>query len=148
MPIYEFQCHGCGLQFEAYLIRSKRGSFPCPNCGEEGKPMIPTDVSGTFKKEVSGPGPQNTGIHDFDTHIDRVIGQHSEQGYEIIGERVTEKKKVMATEGVGGEMLSRNTDGSYRAMTPEEKAAHDRSQDMHGAAMNLRAKKRRTRRSR
>lgn len=80
--------------------------------------------------------PQNTGIHDLDTHIDRVIGQSSKQGWDVAEGRKQEKLDVMAQAGVQGDQLSKNLDGSYRVMSDEEKAIHDRSQAIHGAAMD------------
>jgi hypothetical protein len=110
----------------------------CPCCQVLAPPVVPSDVSGTFHHQVQGPGPQNTGIHDLDTHIDRVIGQHAAQGHAVVTERVSEKRRVMARENVTGDYLSRNLDGSYRAMTSEEKAIHDRSQNIHMTAMKMR----------
>ncbi|HTR75955.1 MAG TPA: zinc ribbon domain-containing protein [Solirubrobacterales bacterium] len=34
MPIYEFECEGCGAGFEE-LVPSAAGSAPCPECGSE-----------------------------------------------------------------------------------------------------------------
>ena len=134
MPLYEFQCE-CGVQFDARAqIANRRKPQPCPDCGSPAPPIPPSTVSGQFKKEVTGAGPQNTGIHDLDTHIDRVIGQSSAQGWDVAEGRKREKEAVMASTGAAGDDLSKNPDGSYRVMSPAEKAAHKRSQKIHEKA--------------
>jgi putative FmdB family regulatory protein len=32
MPIYEFECEGCGARFEE-LVAADAGGVPCPECG-------------------------------------------------------------------------------------------------------------------
>jgi putative FmdB family regulatory protein len=134
MPTYEYQCQ-CGVQFEARAsIADREQTKPCPACPEQGKPIPPSGVHGHFKKEVTGPVPQNTGIHDLDTKIDRVIGQSSHQGWEVAEGRKRMKQEVMHREGVTGHDLSKNLDGSYRVLKPEERGLHERSQAIHQAA--------------
>jgi putative FmdB family regulatory protein len=139
MPTYDFQCYQCGLAFEKFLPISTQHAAPCPECNQEATRALPPTVSGHFKKEVTGPMPQNTGIHDLDTHVDRVIGQHAAQGWDVARARRAVKEQVMDANGVPGEQLSRNLDGSYRAMAPEEKAIHKRSQIIHQKASQWRA---------
>lgn len=142
MPMYEFQCAHCGLRFDKRRPVTKRNDpLSCEGCGKAAKIIPPPTVAGHFKKNVTGPVPQNTGIHDLDTHIDRVIGQSSKQGWDVAEERKRQKEDVMASHGVTGDYLSKNPDGSYRVLTEVEKAAHDRSQAIHGAAMSWRKKR-------
>jgi len=144
MPVFEWQCHECGVRFEAFADRKVRESpRPCPNCKADAQPVVPTGVTSSFKKEVTGPGPQNTGIHDLDTKIDQVIGRHADQSREIILQRVSDKKQLIAAAGADGHDLSRNQDGTYRVMSPEERAIHERSQAIHGKAMDWRAEAKR-----
>ena len=110
----------------------------CPSCEADAAPMPPSTVAGHFTKEVSGPGPQNSGIQGLDAHIDRVIGQSSKQGWDVTERRVRDKQAVMAETGASGADLSKNPDGSYRVLSPEEKAAHARSQAIHEKAGNWR----------
>lgn len=147
MPIYEWQCRECGLRFEATCSIARREEpRPCLSCGAPAEQAVPSEVSGHFNHEVTGPGPQNTGIHGLDTDYDKVIGQHAKQGWTVVEERVREKRRVMAEEGVeDGEQLSRNLDGSYRVLTPEERGVHDRGLNVHRAAMNWRQQERRSR---
>lgn len=138
MPTHEFRC-ACGLQFDAYVkLGDHTKPRVCPACGEQAAPLVPSQVQGHFNKTVSGPVPQNTGIHDLDTHIDRVIGQSAKQGWDVAEARVRDKHGVLADNpGATGHDLSRNPDGTYRVLSAEERAAHERSQKIHGTAMTL-----------
>lgn len=132
MPLYEFQC-SCGLRFEAVASLAKRNDGKsCPACGGMAGLVPPPAVQGHFKKEVSGPVPQNTGIHDLDTHIDRVIGQSAAQGREVIHDRHRTKQQVLDDNpGATGADLSRNPDGSYRVLPSKERDAHQRALGIH-----------------
>jgi putative FmdB family regulatory protein len=59
MPIYEFKCRKCGLQFETLTSSSEDGSgLKCPECGEP-KPeklMSKFSASGTESKASGGGG--------------------------------------------------------------------------------------------
>ena len=138
MPTYEFLCQSCGLKFDGSAkLADRTKPKKCPDCNQDAPPVVPSQVQGHFSKEVTGPGPQNTGIHDLDTHIDRVIGQSAKQGWDAAEARVRDKREVLANNpGLTGHDLSRNPDGSYRVLTPEERAVHERSQAIHGAAMD------------
>jgi putative FmdB family regulatory protein len=147
MPQYTFQCNACGLRFDKRLPVAKRNDpRKCPSCDNpETVLQLPDSVAGHFKKNVTGPVPQNTGIHDLDTHIDRVIGQSAHQGWEVQHDRLQQKQDVMRRHGVDGDDLSKNPDGSYRVLKPEEKAAHNRSQKIHEAHGQWKKRRRRRR---
>lgn len=130
-PLYNYQC-GCGVLFEASnSIVKYKDPKPCPNCGEDAPRAMPDTVAGHFNVEVTGPGPQNSGIHDLDTHIDRVIGKSADQGREIHRQRVADKRALMEATGAAGQDLSRNPDNTYRVLSPEERGVHERSQAIH-----------------
>lgn len=149
MPIYTYQCEECGLQFEGHTSMAKREDpRACPECGTSAKRTVPEEVSGHFNHEVSGPVPQNTGIAGLDADYDRVIAQHAQQGWSVIDQRVREKRRIMASEGVPGEQLSRNLDGSYRTMSPDEHSTLERGLAIHHAAMDWRQEEKKARRSR
>jgi putative FmdB family regulatory protein len=147
VPLYEFLCSSCGLKFDGRApLKDSSKAKPCPACQTEAAPLVPSSVQGHFTKSVTGPNPQNTGIHDLDTHIDRVIGQSAKQGWDVAESRTRDKKEVLTQHPeVDGHSLSKNLDGSYRVMTPEERAVHDRSQAIHGAAMTWHQGQRRPR---
>ncbi len=136
MPIFEYQCP-CGLRFEANVSRSKREEpRVCSECGDTAFLTLPASVAGHFRKDVTGAGPQNTGIADLDAHIDRVIGKSAEQGWAVQEQRADEKRQVMASTGVSGGHLSRTVDGEYLPIGDAEKAAHERALAIHTAAMD------------
>jgi putative FmdB family regulatory protein len=140
MPIYVFQC-GCGIRFEASApMKDNQKPQPCPGCGEMAERWVPEDVHGAFDIPVSGPVPQNTGATSVDTDYDRVIGTSAEQGWEVQERRYKEKVEVMRTQGVEGSDLSRNPDGSYRVLTPEEKGVFQRGTSLNAEAMKIRKK--------
>lgn len=136
MPRYSYQC-SCGIQFEAMnSVAKHQDPKPCPSCGQDAPRLMPTGVNSVWKKEVTGPTPQNTGVHDLDTHIDRVIGQSAAQGWNVAERRVSLKRQVLVNEpGATGHDLSRNPDGSYRVLSPEERAVHERANTINSLAM-------------
>lgn len=137
MPTYKFQCP-CGLQFSA-TVKASKATEPkdCPECGSKASRMAPSSISGHFHKSVTGPIPQNTGIHDLDTHIDRVIGQSAQQGKDVIEKRQALKRKILNQNPKStGSDLSRNLDGSYRILDKKEKGVHDRANKINKMAMD------------
>ena len=44
MPIYEFQCEGCGARFEE-LVATAAGPVSCPECGSEATRRLMSAVS-------------------------------------------------------------------------------------------------------
>ena len=133
MPTYTYQC-SCGVQFDGRAPVAKRQEpKTCPDCGGKSFPIPPASVSGHFNKEVSGAGPQNTGIHDLDTHIDRVIGQSARQGWDVAEGR-KRAKEDMISGGVDPKLIRKNPDGTYGEMKPEEKEVHNRVLKIHEKA--------------
>ena len=134
MPAYLYQCE-CGVLFEDSNPISKfKDPKSCPDCGELAARAMPDSMTGQFNLEVGGPGPQNSGVHDMDTHIDRIIGKSADQNREVHRRRVKDKKELIQSTGATGEDLSRNPDGSYRVMAPEERDVHQRALRIHTKA--------------
>jgi hypothetical protein len=100
--------------------------------------MVPESVTGFFNKSVTGPVPQNTGISQLDTHIDRAIGTHAHQGWEAHQQREVDKRKTFAHQGVHRAPLSKNPDGSYRVMSANETEVQRRALNIHDLAMQNR----------
>ena len=136
MPRFEFQCE-CGVRFEE-SAKSKEHSTPkpCPECGTLAPRWMPEDVSGVFNPGMDGtPGPQNTGVAEIDTVADRAIGESAQQGWQVAEKRVADKREIMEETGVDGKDLSKNPDGSYGVLKPEERGVHDRAQAINSLAM-------------
>jgi len=143
MPTYRYQCE-CGVQFEGRNPIAKHTEPKvCPECGEKANRMLPEGIEGHFNKEVDGPGPQNTGIHGLDTHIDRVIGQSAQQGMAVIEARQKAKREFLRDNpGVDPRQLARVPDGSLAINRPEEQSFAERANRINSRAMATFRKKR------
>lgn len=130
MPIYEFQCGGCGLRFEKlYRKVSADTETPCEGCGAAAKKQI-SAVSFTFAHiPVGGPRPQNTGVHSIDYNADRVIGRDAERRWAAIEERKSRKEKVAREQhreggqahGMQHVVRDDAVEGGYRTMKDGER---------------------------
>lgn len=124
MPKYRFQCT-CGVSFEKNVpMTMATKPSPCPACSKPASREIPKGMNATWDVKVTGPVPQNTGIHGLDTNPDRVIGQDSTQRWGVIRERVQDKKDILRRNpDVSPDDLARDpVDNTYRIMSKEERA--------------------------
>jgi len=136
MPTYNFQCNVCGLRFEASAkLTDYKTPKPCTACGKPAERLVPTDVHGVFEQPATGPVPQNTGVSEFDTHVDRVIGKSAEQGWEAHAERYEEKLGVMTRTGASGYDLSKTLDGGWKVMKPGERRAVETARAINNRVM-------------
>jgi putative FmdB family regulatory protein len=135
LPKYRYQCE-CGVQFsERNTVAKHSEPKPCPDCGDDAARRMPETIEGHFNKEVDGPGPQNTGIHDLDTHIDRVIGQSAAQSMAIMEERSRMKRELIRKNGMDPKRLARLPDGQYVENSPDEQAFAVRANRINSRAM-------------
>ena len=135
MAIYEYQCQ-CGIRFEAEApMKDSLKPRSCPECGKLALRWVPGDVAGTFNVKTHGIAPQNTGVHSTDVNWDRIIGKDSEEKWVAIGRHLKDKEAFMRANKVSRNDLSRNPDGTYRVLRPEEKALHQRVIAINEAAM-------------
>ena len=124
MASFRFQCESCGLSFSLNLPASKGSSpAPCESCGEMADREVPRGISTLVEASGESMGPGSTGFSAFDHDADRVLGMQARERWENITERVESKKRQMASQGVRGNQLSRNLDGSYRSMSEREAVA-------------------------
>jgi putative FmdB family regulatory protein len=142
VPIYEFQCNDCGVQFEKLYKRISTAdtAAPCPDCGEPSKQLV-SEASHTFKHPASqtrGPLPPNTGTSD-DWNYDKAIGRSATEGWNAIESRGHKKDAVIREEREAGRGVTRDhlvpeggthmgdPDGSYRVVKePERQRINDR----------------------
>ncbi len=128
MPIYEYQCDECGLKFDQ-LRKMSESDAPqrCLECGTNARKLM-SAVNHAFVHPASqtrGMAPPNTGTSD-DYNFDKAIGRDAAKRWEHIGQRIDRKKQVIRDNpGATGYDLSRNHDGSYRVMNPQERAASE-----------------------
>ena len=129
MPTYRFQCENCGLSF------TSRGpvdmaTSPCSECGTVVHRALPK----TIHTSVSSGGAdltRDTGLSGVDYNFDRAVGESSQKNWQGIAQRQRDKIDLVQSQGVTGWDLSRNPDGTYRVMTPEERAASERTREFH-----------------
>jgi putative FmdB family regulatory protein len=128
MPIYEYICDNCGLQFEMLKgISQSDESEKCPECDAVAQ-KVPSAVNHSFAHTPTGPVPQNTGVHAIDYNADRVIGADAERRWATIEERQKHKEGVLqdaAKQGIGADMQhlvrTREGAGDYRVITEPER---------------------------
>lgn len=131
MPVYEFMCDDCGIQFEKlYKSVSKAdNAAPCPECGEPSRKLV-SAANHTFKHAASqtrGVLPPNTGTSD-DWNYDKTIGRDAAKRWATIEERRKHKVGVIqdaAKQGVGAGMdhlvRTREGAGEYRVIKEDER---------------------------
>lgn len=136
MPKYRYQC-ACGVQFEDKNTIAKHSEpKPCPDCSGLAARMMPEAIEGHFNKDVDGPGPQNTGIHDLDTHVDRVIGQSAAQGMAVIEARQKAKREFLRDNpSVDPKHIARTPDGGLAVNKPDEQDFAVRANRINSRAM-------------
>jgi putative FmdB family regulatory protein len=95
MPVYEFECEGCGVRFEE-LTASDTWSLTCPECGAERTRRLLSPVS------PAGRQPRGAGVRaDESRRGEREAAR---------GERLAETKRKRAA----GEMPSSEHGGGKR----------------------------------
>jgi len=137
MPIYDFQCD-CGLRFErATSFDLREEPVKCQSCGAPAPRVMPTSVEGVFHQEAKGIGPQNTGVSSFDSHVDRVIGVSSNDGWKHQAQRAALKEQVLrGNPGVSAADLTELPDGSWEVMDPGSKQYQERGRVINKLAMD------------
>jgi len=125
MPIYEYQC-SCGLRFEKSVKADKRENAQKCRCGENASWVMPKGVSFSFKPNVDGPGPQNTGVSSWDQNVDRIIGADAKKKWGVIDERDRHKQEMLRNNpGKTKADLAKNPDGTYHVMQGDERKSAD-----------------------
>lgn len=139
MPIYEYGCPECGLRFEK-LRKMADSDLPavCPECKEPEAQRLVSATNFTFafpSSQLRGAAPPNTGT-SFDHNADLVIGRDAEQKWKAINERQQEKINVLKSNpGATGFDLSKQHDGSYKVMSPQERKTVESAREINKKAM-------------
>ena len=128
MPLYEFQCNSCGLQFEKLFKRvTDVRTLECPSCGNDAKKMVSaSNFSFTHpQSQLNGMAPPNTGTSD-DWNFDKAIGRDAEKKWADVEKRDAVKTAHIRQERKEGRVISRNHlipkgDGSYRTIGEKER---------------------------
>lgn len=137
MPVYEFACESCGLQFEK-LRKMSESDAPaaCPECGVDARKLVSASNFSFAHVPVGGPRPQNTGVHGIDYSADRTIGQDAEQRWRTIEARSKQKDEAIRGERAAGrlvtrEHLTRTGEGDYRVLTEPERERVNQGRDIY-----------------
>lgn len=133
MPTYRFQCEACGLNFTT-RGKSDITETKC-ECGALAKRTLPQGVN-VAVSAGNADLKDSTGLSGVDYNFDRAVGESSRRNWRGIAQRQRDKIEVVRANGVTGFDLSRNPDGTYRVMDPEERAASERSRDFHFKMVN------------
>jgi len=129
IPVFRYQCSSCGLNFSA-RVASATSSVKC-GCGETVERDLPRSFSVSTKVAGDGISAPATGLSGHDYEIDRIVGSDAQTKWDQIAARQKDKVRMIEESGATGFDLSRNPDGSYRVMKPEERAASERSRNFH-----------------
>ena len=129
MPVYQFQCNDCGLQFQA-RTNSSENTYPC-ECGFKAIRDLPTAPHAALGAKVTVTGPTTTGFSGIDYNADRAIGEYSKRKWGEISARCKDKLDLIEATGASGKDLSRQEDGSYRVLTQQERMMSERARDFH-----------------
>lgn len=129
MPTYRFQCEACGLNFTAQG-KPDVAETKC-ECGVQAKRVLPQGVNVSVSGGNVDTSKDSTGLSGIDYNWDRAVGESSRKNWRLIAQRQRDKIDVAQANNATGWDLSRNPDGTYRVMTPEERAASERSREFH-----------------
>jgi hypothetical protein len=100
-------------------------------CGAEAGQDLPRSFSVSTNVPTQGLSAPDTGLSSHDYVYDRVVGEDSRTKWAQIAARQKDKVRVIEAEGVTGFDLSRKPDGTYGVMTPQQRAASERSRKFH-----------------
>lgn len=130
MPTHRFQCLSCGLSFTA-RGGANLTEAPCSECGVIAKRTLPQGIHVT----VSGGGKDlrtdTVGLSGVDYNFDKAVGESSRNTWKGLANRQRDKMDLLRSTGATGWDLSKNLDGTYRVMKPEEREASERSRGFH-----------------
>ena len=100
-------------------------------CGNPAKRTLPQGVNVAVSSGSADLRTDTVGISGVDYNFDRAVGEVSRKNWRGIAQRQKDKLDVVQANGVTGWDLSKNLDGTYRVMNPEERAASERSRSFH-----------------
>lgn len=115
---------------------TSQDATPCTACGATSDRHVSAPAFG-FAHQLTGAAPQNTGVSGLDHNADRVIGRDARLRWNTVRKRVDRKRGVIArAPGATGFDLSKQIDGDYRVMQPEERQAAESARDLHHSAQD------------
>jgi putative FmdB family regulatory protein len=129
MPTYRFQCEKCGLNFTGQ--KPVDTAFTKCTCGAMAPRVLPKGVNVTVSGGNVDTRTEKVGFSGIDYGFDRAVGESARKNWNGIRGRYRDKLDIIRANDATGWDLSRNPDGTYRVMNPEERAASERSREFH-----------------
>lgn len=107
MPIFEYRCEVCPVDFEETLVLTSEvkqysEAHPCPVCSQMAARLKVNTFAFKFAGGVTGTSGVhgNSGVHDLDyPNLDKCVGRSAEKKWEGIHERQAEINKVRKESG-------------------------------------------------
>lgn len=110
MPVYEYNCDRCSIQFEQLLhlsdeVKQYKDGYPCPQCGE----IAPRAGISITNFNFKGGTPGNSGVHDIDYPVlDKAVGRSSDKRWSKIRKKHKEIQRIKKE--TGAEALTKSGD--------------------------------------
>lgn len=133
MPMYEFVCSKCNLQFEKLIRGQGISETPCLDCDG----VAVRQLSGFGFQFASGKVVGNSGVDSLDSSVDRNVGRNAEARWETIKDRQAFKRTVQRDNGGLGKVpLTRDSITGEYIPTPVERlerlnSLHAEYEDMY-----------------
>lgn len=126
MPMCDFFCQACNLEFEKFSRKRDITEIECPSC----EALSPRQISGFGFEFESGKTPGNSGVDSVDNSIDKLVGRDAKNRWEKEKARAAYKRQVQRDHGgVGKVPLARNEETGEYVPVPEDKLP--RIQELH-----------------
>lgn len=101
MPLYEFECCYCSLQFKRSLPMDEHATHPCPKCHQVA-PRVWAGFGGHAFQTPATAATANTGVHkdDYPT-ADHAVGKDAEKrwGFQLARNKVKEEVRAHTNSG-------------------------------------------------
>ena len=106
MPLHDYTCNQCSLQFEALVSKKTKDDVACPGCGQHTSRRVSAPAT-----QFTGKGLKTTDYPD----VDRVVGADADKRWESIQSRTLAEQKVIndganAVARVGNKIVGASTE--------------------------------------
>jgi len=111
---------------------------PCPTCDGTADRQLAATASVAYENsDPQGLGPQATGVEALDFDFDHVVAEDARKHWAVVEARSEHKRGVLANNpGATGADLSKQNDGSYIVMKPNERRAVENARTINNYAMH------------
>jgi putative FmdB family regulatory protein len=107
MPVYEYKCEPCAIEFEEMLLhREEIASYadwhPCPSCGQRSERNRVAMFGFSFKGDVRGTSGVhgNSGVHDLDyPTLDKAVARSADKRWQKFSSQQSEMVRLRRESG-------------------------------------------------